>query len=264
MCGTEEAGLAVSSFNDGVAIVIGGSGGLGAAICRSLARIGSNVGLTYSANLNGARDAAAGVEDAGKRSKVAQLDVRDELACAATIDFFAQTFGHIHTVVHAAGPTVAQTHVSTTEPSAWRSAMDTEANGFFHVASAALPHLRKSKGALLALTSAALGRHVSKDLLSTAPKAAIEAAIRAIAVEEGRFGVRANSVAVGAFDAGMYRRLRGSSELTPEWEEAALANIPLGRLGKATELAGVVAFLASPAAGYVTGQRIVVDGGFSV
>ena len=105
---------------------------------------------------------------------------------------------------------------------------------------------------------------MSKDVLSTAPKAAIEATVRAIAREEGRFGVRANTVAVGAFDAGMYHRLRGRSELTQEWEEAAFENIPLRRLGRAAELASVVAFLASPAAGYITGQRIVVDGGFSV
>lgn len=264
MVGLEEVALAATSFNDGAAIVIGGSGGLGAAISRSLARIGSNVGLTYRANLNSAREAAQAVEDVGKLAEVVQLDVRDERACRAAIDFFAQTFGQIHTVVFAAGPTVSQAYVSEIDTSAWRRAMDVEANGFFHIAAAALPHLRSSKGALIALTTAALGRHVAKDILSTAPKAAIEAAIRAIAKEEGRFGVRANSVAVGAFDAGMYHRLRDSSDLSAEWEEAALANIPLGRLGKAAELAGVVAFLASPAAGYVSGQRIVVDGGFSV
>lgn len=264
MMAQAEESVARGTFSSGGALVIGGSGGLGAAVCRALAKIGSDVGLTYRSNRNTAEQVQATVAGLGRRCEVAQADVREETAIIAALDYFSKTLGGLHTVVYAAGPPVTQRYASAIQPSQWRRAMDIEANGFFHVASAAIPHLRKTSGSLIALTSAALTRHVSKDLLSTAPKAAIEATIRAIAREEGRFGVRANAVAVGAFDAGMYHRLRGSEELTAAWEEAALANIPLRRLGKAAELASVVAFLASPAAAYVTGQSIAVDGGFSV
>ena len=243
--------------------MIGGSGGLGAAVCRALARIGSDVAITYRSNEAGALAVAADARSMGRKAEIGQVDVREERSVEASVGFFARRFGGLHTVVHAAGPPVEQRYLSEVDARSWRRALDIEANGFFHVAAAAIPHLRQSRGTLLALTTAALQRHVPRDVLSTAPKAAIEAAIRAIAREEGRYGVRANTIAVGAFDAGMYHRLRGSEALTAEWEQAALANIPLRRLGSAAELAGVVAFLASPAGGYISGQRIVVDGGFS-
>ena len=100
--------------------------------------------------------------------------------------------------------------------------------------------------------------------MSVAPKAAIEALIRGVAREEGRFGVRANSVAVGVVDAGMFKRLTAQAELSEEWRQAARHNTPLGREGTAEEVAEAAVFLASTRASFVTGQRLVVDGGYSV
>jgi NAD(P)-dependent dehydrogenase (short-subunit alcohol dehydrogenase family) len=100
-------------------------------------------------------------------------------------------------------------------------------------------------------------------VLSVAPKAAIEALVRGIASEEGRFGIRANSVALGVIEAGIFLRLEGV-DFDPEWVEAARNNTALKRFGTAEEVANAVVFLASARASYVTGQMLVLDGGYSI
>lgn len=133
-----------------------------------------------------------------------------------------------------------------------------EIDAFTCLVHTVLPSLRATGGSLVALTSAALLRHSPGDVLSTAPKAAISAIVRAVAREEGRHGVRANEVAVGWIDAGMARVI----DFPEGWEERARANIPLCRPGRVDEVAQVVAMLA--ATSYVTGQQVAVDGGYSV
>jgi NAD(P)-dependent dehydrogenase (short-subunit alcohol dehydrogenase family) len=148
--------------------------------------------------------------------------------------------------------------VSQIDPRTFKDVIDQDVQGFFHVVRAALPRLRESKGSIVALTSAGLRRYPTKDILSVAPKAAIEALVRGVAVEEGRFGVRANCVALGVIDAGIFHRL----DFGEEWIEAARRNTPLRRFGTAEEVADAVLYLAR--ASYVTGQTISVDGGYSI
>jgi NAD(P)-dependent dehydrogenase (short-subunit alcohol dehydrogenase family) len=142
--------------------------------------------------------------------------------------------------------------------------MEWDANGFFHVAHAALPHLRKSQGSIVFVSSAGLKRFPPGDVLSVAPKGAIEALLRGIAREEGRYGVRANSVAVGVVDAGMFPKLVERGELSQEWIDAAMRNTPLRRFATPSEIADAVVFLASEQARYITGQTLFVDGGYTL
>jgi NAD(P)-dependent dehydrogenase (short-subunit alcohol dehydrogenase family) len=97
-----------------------------------------------------------------------------------------------------------------------------------------------------------------------APKGAIEALMRGIAREEGRFGVRANNVAVGVVDAGMFPKLVERGELSQAWIDAAMRNTPLRRFGTPDEIADAVVFLASNQAKYITGQTLFVDGGYTL
>ena len=110
--------------------------------------------------------------------------------------------------------------VSEIDPELWQTVMRADVDGFFHLVRAVLPALRKTRGAIVALTSAGLRRFPARDVLSVAPKAAIEAVLRGLAKEEGRYGVRANAVAVGVVEAGMFLELQ-KSELSPDWLAAA-------------------------------------------
>ena len=250
------------AFPPGTALVIGGSGGIGRAICLALARAGSAIALTYRNNAAAAATCADAVRALGVSAEAHALDLGDPDATRAVIDAIAAR-GPLHTVIHAAGSDIRMRWISQVTPAEWRDVMRADADGCFHLTHAALPHLRRARGSLVAVTSAGNTRYPSRDILSVAPKAAIEALVRGLAREEGRHGVRANAVAVGVVDAGIFQRL-SATDLPPAWTDAARANTPLLRIGDAAEVADAVVFLASARASFVTGQTLVVDGGYSV
>jgi NAD(P)-dependent dehydrogenase (short-subunit alcohol dehydrogenase family) len=247
----------------GAAVVFGGSGGVGRAICARLAEAGYDVALTYRTNAAAAQEVVESICAHGRRAEAHAVSADDEQAIHSLLDGAAARLGGVHAVVHAAGSDIPMRFVSEVSRAEWRRVMDADASGFFDLVRASLPHLRASRGSIVAVTSAGLTRYPSRDILSVAPKAAIEALVRAVAKEEGRFGVRANCVALGVIEAGIFQRLTGG-ELGKDWIAAAQRNTPLRRFGTADEVADAVQFLASSRASYVTGQTLTLDGGYSI
>lgn len=240
----------------GAALVVGGSGGLGSAIASLLASRGSAVAVTFNRNPPAASP--------GSSSRAWQLELTDAARCALVVSEVASTYDGVHTLVYAAGPHVPMKHLSQIAPEDFEAQLRADAAGFFNVVHPALPLLRSASGSIVAVTTAATSRYPVRDGLSAGPKGAVEALARGLAAEEGRYGVRVNVVGPGMLTDGMAARLIAGGDLDERALDAARHNIAMRRFGTAQDIAEAVCFLASDRAGFISGQKLDVDGGYSV
>jgi NAD(P)-dependent dehydrogenase (short-subunit alcohol dehydrogenase family) len=255
----------VSEFGDrpGAAVVAGGSGAIGAAIARKLAERGSTVAVIYRSNETAAAEVVQSIGRVGGRAEAFRVDLTDAAATADFLKTVHDRFGGIHTLVYAAGPALPMNYLMRIPSEQFGGQMIADAMAFYNLVQPAIPYLRESQGCLVALSTTAVTRVVPRDLLSVAPKAAVESITHLIAVEEGRFGIRANCVAVGMTADGIGADLIESGGLDERALEVVRNNTPLRRFGDAEDVAEAVCFLASDRADFITGQTLVVDGGYS-
>jgi NAD(P)-dependent dehydrogenase (short-subunit alcohol dehydrogenase family) len=252
-------GLDMTEFDGKVALVTGGSSGIGRAAATLLARRGARV---VAAGL-GADEAAAPEHAAVER---AEVDVTDEDAVAALVDRTVDRYGRLDVLVASAG---IQRYGSAAETTAaeWDEVLDVNVKGAFLAARHALPALRASgAGAIVFVSSVQAFVTQSTVAAYTASKGALNALARSVAVDEARFGVRANTVCPGSVDTPMLRfAARTYSDGSDEAVSALVAtwgrSHPLGRVARPEEVAEAIAFLASDRAGFITGVALPVDGG---
>ncbi len=253
---------AVSGQPQGAVLVFGGSGGLGQAICARLAEEWPAVAFTY----RGSAERAASLQaELAPRCEVLSIrcDVRQDADVQAAFAQADALAGGVTGVVFTAGADILQPFVSQMGQDLWESVIETELLGFIRVVRLALPVLRRRGGVLVSVGSFATLRFPPGDAISAVPKAGIEMLTRAVAREEGRYGIRANTVAPGVIDAGLGRTVQ-DKVFTPQVWEDQKRRVPLQRFGEASEVAEAVAFLASPRASYISGQTIAVDGGLHI
>lgn len=251
-------------FPGGMALVVGGSGGVGMSICAELARAGSDVALTYLSNKDNAEQVVKTVRELGRKAVCYPMSISDRSAVRSVVK--EVTAEHrLHTVVIAAGSDIAQVLIRDMDVSQWQEVIDNDLNGFFSVVQETLPALKKGGGgSYVHISSAGLQKWPPRDVLSVAPKAAIESLMQGIAKEEGEFNIRANSVLLGVIETGIFLRLLKDGTFDDQWVEATQSMLSLRRWGKPEEIAHAVVYLASQRAAYVTGQTIAVDGGYGV
>ena len=252
------------SFDAGVALVAGGSGGIGAAITRALVQAGTDVAFTYNRNKDAADGLVAELAPSGRKVECLQLALEDSATVAARVAEVRSRHGRIHSVVYAAGPTTPIGFVGALTEEQWVGTFQLDTHACFNLVHATLPILKEQRGgSLTAITTTQYSRHVPMSVMSSAPKAAIESMMQVVAREYGRYGVRANSVRSGWLAGGKFADGIGG-QVTDKAKQAIVATIPLGALGDPSDVANAVVFLASRQASYITGEALSVDGGWKL
>ena len=254
------------TFPVGVALVVGGSGGIGSMIATRLVNAGSKVAITYFKNRSSAEKLCNILNKENEICTSYQLDIKKPSDISSLVNHLIKEHSSIHTIVNSAGFDIPQQMISDIDLNTWTKVIDSDLNGFFNLVSSSLKQLRNKGGSYIFISSAGLLRYPPGDVLSVAPKAAIESLIKGIAKEEGINNIRANSIALGIIETGIFLRLRDqeNSFFDENWEKAVMQNLAIKRFGKPEEVADLAVFLASKESGYITGQLIAVDGGYSI
>jgi NAD(P)-dependent dehydrogenase (short-subunit alcohol dehydrogenase family) len=252
-----------SNFQKGCVLIIGGSGGIGSLCAQEFANSNAKVAITYYKNEQAAIDIAIAIN---ADVNIYQLDNSDPKSVDNTFQKVINDYGSINTLLNAAGFDIPQKFISEIDNDLWKGVIDADINGFFNLIQSGLPHLRKSQGSIVFISSAGLFKYPPGDILSVAPKATIEHILKGIAKEEGKNGVRANSIALGVIDTGIFHRLREENDtfFDDAWHEAVLNTLAIKRFGFPEEVAHTAVFLASSRAGYITGHCLPVDGGYHI
>lgn len=250
-----------SNFKKGCVLIVGGSGGIGSLCAQEFANSGATVAITYYKNEQAAIKIANEID---ANVKIYQLDNSDPKSVEDTLIKVTKDHGSINTLVNAAGFDIPQKLISEIDIDLWKGVIDADINGFFNLIKFGLPHLRQSKGSIVFISSAGLFKYPPGDILSVAPKATIEHVLKGIAKEEGSNGVRANSIALGIIDTGIFHRLREEENtfFDDAWHEAVMNTLAIKRFGFPKEVADTAVFLASSKGGYITGHCVPVDGGY--
>lgn len=247
-----------SGLEGKVAIVTGGSRGIGRAIVELLASQGVDVTFFYRGNAAAAAEVVSAVEAAGGHATSMQVDVADAAACAAAIESIADRCGRIDILVNNAG-IVRDNLMAAMEDDEISAVLDTNVHGLFNVTRPVIPFMMSQRaGRIINLSSVAGNKAGRGQANYAASKGAVDAVTRALAVELAPRKIQVNAVAPGVIDTEMSQQVRDLAD------DQVKARILLRRYGKASEVANAVAFLASDLATYITGQVLYVDGGFKM
>jgi 3-oxoacyl-[acyl-carrier protein] reductase len=236
-----------------IALVTGGSRGIGAAIAKRLAADGANVAITYTKGADAAASVVKEIERAGRKAIAIQADAADAEAVKAAVEKTVATFGRLDVLVNNAGTAIPKKFEETTLEEMDRM-IDINIRGTFVATQAALKHM-KDGGRIIMIGSSVGERMMTPGLVPyAATKGAVKMFTQGLSREVGNRGITVNNIQPGPID----------TELNPaagEWAAPQKANTALNRYGSVDDVAALVAFVAGPEASYITGANLTVDGG---
>ena len=245
----------MSKLANKVALVTGGSRGIGAAIAKRLASDGASVAITYSKDPNAASSVVKAIELDGGKAIAIQANATDAKAVEAAVEKTVATFGRLDVLVNNAGTAIPKTFEDTTLEEMDR-VIDINIRGVFATTKAALKHLGDG-GRIIMIGSAVGERAIAPGLVPyAATKAAIRMFTQALSREVGARGITVNNVQPGPIDTDL-------NPASGDWAVPQKAAMALDRYGRVEEIAAMVAFIAGPGSSYVTGANLTVDGGMN-
>lgn len=248
----------MSEFQGRVAIVTGGSRGIGRAIVKELARRGASVAFTYSRNRELADELVSEVESAGGKASGYQADATDSAAAESMVKEVKGSLGSVDYLVNNAGVTRDKLLMTMSEED-WDAVLDTNLKGVFNVTKPAVSiMIRQRRGAILNISSISGIVGMPGQTNYSASKAGLIGFTKALAKEVAKRNITVNALALGLIETDMTR------ELAEEYRQKMIEQIPLGRYGNVEEVARISAFLLSDEARYITGQVIQADGGLAI
>jgi len=238
-----------------VALITGGSRGIGAAIAQRLAADGADVAITYTKGADAAASVVKKIQRAGREAIAIQADAADAAAVNAAIEKTVGTFGRLDVLVNNAGTAIPKTFEETTLEEMNR-VIDINIRGVFAATQAALKHM-KSGGRIIMVGSAVGERAVAPGLVPyAATKGAVKMFTQALSREVGGRGITVNNVQPGPIDTDL-------NPASGDWAVPQKAATALDRYGHVDEIASMVAFVAGPESSYITGANLTVDGGMN-
>jgi 3-oxoacyl-[acyl-carrier protein] reductase len=243
----------MSKLSNKVALVTGGSRGIGAGIAKRLAADGASVAITFTKGGDAAASVVKEIESAGGKALAIQADATDAEAVKAAVEKTVATFKQLDILVNNAGTAIPKPFEEATLEELDR-VLDLNIRGVFVATQAALKHL-KTGGRIIMIGSCVGERNFTPGLAAyAATKGAVKMFTQGLAREVGERGITVNNVQPGPID----------TDLNPaagDWATPQVANTALKRYGKVEEVAALVAFVASPESSYITGANLTVDGG---
>ncbi len=247
-----------SSLENKVALVTGGSRGIGRAIALEFAARGAAVVVNYNKSPEAAEEAVNKIKETGGKASAFQADVSDFKQAEALVKFTVDTFGDLSILVNNAGITRDQLIMMMPEAD-WDAVINTNLKSTFNCSKAAVKHMmRKRTGRVINMASVAGQMGNAGQTNYSASKGGQIAFTKALAREVAARNITVNAIAPGFVDTEIL------DAMTPETLEAAMKMVPLARKGKPEEIAYAAAFLASDEAAYITGQVLGVDGGMAM
>jgi NAD(P)-dependent dehydrogenase (short-subunit alcohol dehydrogenase family) len=238
------------------ALVTGGSRGIGRAIALAYAAAGADVAIGYRREAGAAQAVVKEIEAAGRRGAAFAADVREYEPVRAMVEGARDALGGLDVVIANAGVPTRFQPLHEVEVGYWKRVVSIDLDGVFHTLHAALPILRaQGSGVLLTISSIMADSCAPNSGPYTAAKAAVNALTTVVARENARAGVRANVIAPGLIQTDI------ADGMLAQHGDAVIRAIPLGRIGRADEVAQLAVYLASDAAAWITGKVFRIDGG---